>query len=330
VSLGREMNPVPMSFTEATELSDDQLQDLLVKSSRTFALAIPELPSTMRREVTIAYLLFRIADTFEDAGAVWDQSRQLEALAEFEALLTDPAGNLAHCPAARWTRDPPTEHAGYLELLAATPGVVMSWLALRQGSRKCIGTHTIRTTALMARFVRQTDPSGVLRLGGMKDLRAYCYAVAGIVGEMLTDLFLLGSPELVDVGARLRQRAAAFGEGLQLVNILKDSAGDAVEGRNYVSRTIDRAAVFALARRDLEVATEYVLTVQQAGGPDGVVAFTALPVKLAWATLDRVEARGPGAKISRGAVLRLYTQVQQAIAAGRPVLVASPRQGRSH
>src|SRR4051812_37988052 len=41
---------------------------LLLRTSRTFALAIPELPEPLRREVGVAYLLFRIADTFEDAN----------------------------------------------------------------------------------------------------------------------------------------------------------------------------------------------------------------------------------------------------------------------
>ena len=45
------------------------VNDLLVKTSRTFALAIPLLPEPTRREVGLAYLLFRIADTFEDATA---------------------------------------------------------------------------------------------------------------------------------------------------------------------------------------------------------------------------------------------------------------------
>ncbi|HZD06425.1 MAG TPA: squalene/phytoene synthase family protein, partial [Longimicrobiales bacterium] len=39
---------------------------LLDRTSRTFALNIPLLPQPTRREVTVAYLLFRIADTFED------------------------------------------------------------------------------------------------------------------------------------------------------------------------------------------------------------------------------------------------------------------------
>jgi len=40
---------------------------LLQKTSRTFALAIPLLPEPTRTAVGAAYLLFRVADTFEDA-----------------------------------------------------------------------------------------------------------------------------------------------------------------------------------------------------------------------------------------------------------------------
>ncbi|MBK8057261.1 MAG: squalene/phytoene synthase family protein [Gemmatimonadetes bacterium] len=44
----------------------------------------------------------------------------------------------------------------------------------------------------MATFVsRETD--GPVHLRDLADLRAYCYTVAGIVGEMLTELFLPGA-----------------------------------------------------------------------------------------------------------------------------------------
>ena len=82
----------------------------------------------------------------------------------------------------------------------------------------------------MAGYVGRTE-RGNLVLTDLEDLKNYCYFVAGIVGEMLTELFLLGRPTLSGVAAFLRGRAAAFGEALQLVNILKDAAGDAAEGR---------------------------------------------------------------------------------------------------
>ena len=58
----------------------DLLGRLLLKTSRTFALSIPVLPEPTCREVTVAYLLFRIADTLEDATQ-WSQARQVQELA---------------------------------------------------------------------------------------------------------------------------------------------------------------------------------------------------------------------------------------------------------
>ena len=68
------------------------------------------------------------------------------------------------------------------------------------------------------------------------ELRDYCYIVAGIVGEMLTELFLLDRPGLAPAADYLRARSRLFGEGLQLVNILKDADVDASEGRVYIPR----------------------------------------------------------------------------------------------
>ena len=84
-----------------------------------------------------------------------------------------------------------------------------------------------------------------------------------------------------------------------MVNILKDSATDAVEGRRYLPKGVDPGTVFFLARGSLEAAGRYVHRLQEVGAPRGIIAFTALPVLLAWSTLDRVEAEGPGSKLTR-------------------------------
>ncbi len=299
---------------------DELLQDLLVKTSRTFALSIPELPDPTFREVRIAYLLFRIADTFEDATVLWSREQRLAALNEFAELLRAPTVERTERLTARWIERPPIDHPGYLELLGRTPEVIRAFLGLSDAAQRAISRHTIRTSELMAGFVEYTDEQGVLRLDGLARLREYCYAVAGIVGEMLTDLFVLERAELEPIGSYLRERAALFGEGLQLVNILKDSATDATEGRNYLPSGVDRAEVFELARNDLEAAAEYCRAIQSAGGPDGIVAFTALPVELAWATLDKVERKGPGSKITRTEVFLLHRRMHKAIAKRRPVL----------
>lgn len=298
----------------------DLLQELLEQTSRTFALAIPMLPRPTREEVTVAYLLFRIADTFEDATVLWRRDERLAALGGLVAALaaSRPAERVADM-ARRWSEQPPIDHPGYLRLLERTPAVFAALEGLQEAARSTIRQHTIRTAEGMAGFVERTDDAGVLRLADLADLRRYCYVVAGIVGEMLTELFLLSAPQLAAIGDELRPRAAAFGEGLQLTNILKDAVWDHAEGRDFVPLAVDRAEVFALARRDLEAAEEYCLALQGAGAPSGIVAFTALTVGLAWPTLRKVEQDGPGSKISRARVYLVHERIRRAIAAGRPV-----------
>ena len=294
------------------------LEDLLVKTSRTFALSIPQLEGATRRQVTLGYLLLRIADTLEDA-AVWGREQRVEALFRFADLLTDPGETVddaAEAVVESWLQDPPSHHEGYLELLESTGEVLSAYEALDPAARSVIGRHVRRTTTGMAHIVMGADRDGELQLAGIPDLRDYCYVVAGIVGEMLTELFLLGAP-LEPVAEALRRRAATFGEALQLVNILKDSTADADEGRTFIPSARDRKAAFELARADLLIAGEYVDRLQSAGAPRGYLGFTGLPVRLAWVTLDRVEEQGPGSKLTRPEVATLVAAMHADLDAGR-------------
>jgi farnesyl-diphosphate farnesyltransferase len=267
--------------------------------------------------VTLAYLLFRIADTLEDA-TLWPPARQQEELARLARLLRQPSAGEARTLAADWLSDPPLDHAGYLELLGEMPAVIEAFCGLEAGSRELIAHHLGRTIERMGSFVARAETGGQLQLDNVAELRAYCYAVAGIVGEMLTELFLRAHAELGRVAQELRAAAASFGEALQLVNILKDSAADAREGRRYLPSQEGRAAVFELARADLEAARDYVLCLQRASAPRGLVAFTALPVLLAWSTLERVERQGPSAKLSRPEVQALVEGLELALDRGQP------------
>jgi farnesyl-diphosphate farnesyltransferase len=295
----------------------NRLDDLLEKTSRTFALSIPVLPEPTRREVTIAYLLFRIADTFEDA-AHWSPEDRIAALAEFEALLGRYDRARAEALASDWVGREVAHHAGYRELMAETPFVLEQFLALSPGAVLPIREHVIRSARGMEAIVARTR-SGELTLHSIRELQDYCYLVAGIVGEMLTELFVLDREPLAPIAAFLRERAATFGEALQLVNILKDSAGDAEEGRRYLPEEVPVADVFALARKDLGIAGEYIRELQRAGAPRGIIEFTALPVRLAWAALERVEDRGPGAKVSRPEVFLIVQKLKRALDRNEPV-----------
>jgi farnesyl-diphosphate farnesyltransferase len=188
--------------------------------------------------------------------------------------------------------------------------------------RAAIIKHTIRTAQGMAGFVARGDANGSLHLETLSDLRHYCYIVAGIVGELLTELFLHAAP-LENVRETLERTAVAFGEGLQLVNILKDADSDARHGRVYLPPGLDRGEILAIARDDLRDASEYVLALQTAGAPRGFVSFTALPVLLARATLDRVERFGAGSSISRADVAALVGRLHQNLDSGAPAVSAT-------
>ncbi len=304
--------------------ASDDLEKYLQETSRTFALCIPLLPPPARQQVTLAYLLFRIADTFEDASE-WPVPMRVRALAEFCDLLRNPDPDEARRLSVGWQANQPTAHAGYLDLLAHVPAVFDAFRALPPEPMEVMRTHVIRSAEGMSHYVSRTAADGNLQLVGLTDLRQYCYAVAGIVGEMLTELFLLGSPQLASAAQALRERAATFGEALQLVNIVKDAADDRSEGRTYIPKNVPVTEVFALARTDLDVATEYTLRMQREGAARGMVAFAALPVALARATLDRVEKFGPGAKVSRPEVFRIVRRLDRSLDHNKPALQSSVR-----
>src|SRR5215510_1967553 len=127
------------------------LEDLLEKTSRTFALSIPVLPEPTRGEVMIAYLLFRIADTFEDA-AHWPAGRRIEALREFRKLLTDYSPAEAERLSRKWTAAGASPHAGYCELIERVPLVLEAFFALDPEAVESVRAHVSRSAEGMAGF----------------------------------------------------------------------------------------------------------------------------------------------------------------------------------
>lgn len=294
-------------------LSDARLKELLERTSRTFALTIPLLDEPLRAQVRVAYLLFRIVDTLEDADRL-PRNHRLARLHDFAAILGTPRADSIESFVASVTDMPPTANADYAELLHETAGVLATLEALGPAPHEVIRRHLIRTALRMASFVARADERGSLALSDLDDLRAYCYAVAGVVGEMLTELVLLAEPRLAPAKASLGADTVAFGEALQLTNILKDAAADQKEGRTYVPPTLDRSAVFALATEDLARARRYITTLHAHGASRGILAFHALPVRLAESTLAKLRTEGPGAKISREEVAKAIAAVHASLA----------------
>ena len=248
----------------------------------------------------------------------------MKALAFFVRLMEGDDSHEVRQMVAAWSHDPPLAHAGYLELLTATPDVLAWYRQLRSRARAQLRRHVARSAREMMKIVERTDASGLLELETMQDLRDYCFAVAGIVGEMLTELFVLQSPALEKVADDLRARAVEFGEALQLVNILKDARPDAAEGRVYLPRRVSLAEVFVLARADLGRAVEYTELLQAAGADKGLLAFNALNTRLAIGTLRLLRDKGSGAKLTRLQVTGIAAQVMNAVDTGGALFPEAP------
>ena len=110
------------------------VDDLLQKTSRTFALTIPLLPRRRAHEVGLAYLLFRIIDTFEDATR-WppDAAHRGHPATSCRCWRRPTRRRRTASPTAACA-DPPVDHAGYLELLREIP-FVLSCSARAAGAR---------------------------------------------------------------------------------------------------------------------------------------------------------------------------------------------------
>ncbi|WP_394827698.1 squalene/phytoene synthase family protein [Pendulispora albinea] len=288
------------------------IRDLLERTSRTFALSIPLLPEPTQNALALAYLLFRVTDTVEDA-AHWSRDERVAALEELLPIFRTVDIARARTASRQWVERDVTRDEGCRDLLLAFPALleeVSTWEPVRV---RIVCDHAARTAEGMAQTLREADAAGRVRLRSLPALRAYCYVVAGIVGELVTALFVNDAPTLVSVKETLVRHERAFGEALQLVNILKDERADAQDGRNYLPPSVPRDEVVALARADLDEARAYIAALSAAGAPAGYVAFTTLPVELAERALTQVEKRGAGAKVPRASVLSLVARIQERV-----------------
>ncbi len=274
--------------------------------ARTFALTLRPLPETLRHPVANLYLLCRIADTIEDDPALGNDEREAFG-ARFVAAVEGNGG------AATFARDlAPRLSAGPAErdLAANTPRVLEITARFDDAFRKAMERCVRVMTEGMVEFSRLRGPGG---LADRAALDRYCYFVAGVVGETLTALYCAFSPAVAARRTELAASARSFGEGLQLVNILKDHGEDRQRGvcwlpaDRFRARGVDLAALepgtpppgFAagitelvgITRAHLDRALRYTLALPP--GETGIRRSCLWPLALAVLTLRRIH-RHPG------------------------------------
>src|SRR5580698_3868426 len=223
--------------------SDENYQDrILPKVSRTFALTIPQLPPALRGPVTSAYLLCRIADTIEDEPAL-SPAETLAYLQRFKAVVSanaDPSALASDLARRLSTQTLESER----ELVSNMDRVVRMTAQFNPSGRAAIGRCVRLMCDGMPQFQLSTSLQG---LTSASDLDDYCYYVAGVVGEMLVELFCGYSPAVAQQREALYELATSFAQGLQMTNILKDQWEDRSRGACWLPRDV-------FARHGIDVA----------------------------------------------------------------------------
>ncbi len=165
-------------------------EEILPEVSRTFALNIAQLRGDSYKAVLLGYLFFRIADTFED-NTFQNEAQKIRALHDYSEVFRgnknlDERLRLYESLKFKWQEESPDKN-----LIENGDRVIRCYFELPDIYREIVDPHIARTSEGMARFQKRKlrGNSKVFQLQNVKDLEEYCYCVAGIVGEMLTQIF---------------------------------------------------------------------------------------------------------------------------------------------
>ena len=309
-----------MTAVHHLESNDEFIDHHLQGTSRTFALAIPLLAVDRRRQIGISYLLFRVADSIEDAPN-GDASLKKQLLIALRDCLSDSAlsdaiiRNSEHeqfsTPASPgfeglWPARSPTESLlrdfpRLLSILSELPSPVS------QAIRKSL-TSTI--TGMIGFLDASRNLPNQIQIQTVTDLHLYCYAVAGVVGELLTDLFVLHHPAGQKDHEELRCLSVGFGEFLQLINILKDAGCDATSGRVFIPLEASRENVHEMAIASRKEALSYICLLEKNVFPSDIILYCRFLYLLADGSLQQLRQGGPGSKLTRDEVMRILSELK--------------------
>ncbi len=217
---------------------------LLAAVSRSFHLSLRFLPPPVRAPLSLAYLLARASDTIADASSA-PLALRLEGLAAFEAALL-PAGPASLDKVESLLAGLGGSHPGEARLLARIHPILHAYHRLPPTLRAEV--HAVLVTIIggqrgdLVRFGYASVDSPQ-SLASASETEAYAYAVAGCVGEFWTRLCAIQLPGFAKVPMEeLLLLGRRFGQGLQLVNILRDLPADLRAGRCYLPADELRAA----------------------------------------------------------------------------------------
>jgi len=212
------------------------------------------LPEHLAEVMTNAYLLCRIADTIEDDVGL-DHAQKFAFHERFVAVVKgeESAEQFAAALMPLLSQRVLPAERDLVHNVPAVIRVTHGFSAAEQGA-------LTRCVAIMCRGMPEFQRNKSLRgLADLGELASYCYYVAGVVGELCTELFCLHDPEIAKQRDAMTRLAVSFGQGLQMTNILKDIWDDRQANACWLPRSVFGEG-FELERLDeLNTTTEFKL-----------------------------------------------------------------------
>lgn len=308
--------------TSATP-DDFQYQDSILQGvSRTFALTIPQLPSALRQVIGNAYLLCRIIDTVEDDNAL-DAAQTRRMAQMFSDVVSGqiPATQFSEMLLPLLSGQTIPAERDLIEHTDAVIRITHSFSSIqRQALERCV--------SIMGQgMISYQETASLAGLPTLQEMDRYCYHVAGVVGEMLTELFCDYSAAINQHRSVLMKLSVSFGQGLQMTNILKDIWEDRKRGACWLPQDVFRECGFDLqnlkpdqsdpdfraglykligiAHGHLNDAMTYTCLLPE--NETGIRRFCLWAIGMAVLTLNKLNANpdfttGPQVKISRRSV----------------------------
>ena len=201
--------------------------------SRSFYLSLRILPAALRDPLSLAYLLARATDTIADTPEP-SAALRTKALRELAAAIqgTAPTETATRLRESFAPLQSDERERTLMEQLPA----LLAWLdELEAGDRGEVRNVLAKINRGQMLDLERFGTGDELRaLANAAELDEYTYLVAGCVGEFWTRLCFAHVKNFSDRSeAEMRELGARYGQGLQLINILRDAGADLRHGRCY-------------------------------------------------------------------------------------------------
>ena len=210
------------------------------------------VPADVRDQIGLGYLFARAADTIADTDLI-DRSRRLEFLSQLKAQFSTDQISWSHIRDIQQALGPVQQDSSERVLLERLEDCFRLFQECspedRRRVQRLMTTLTQGMEMDLSRFPGKSSED-LVALKTLDELDRYTYYVAGCVGEFWTDLMCAHRPALASWNVpHMSAVGVRFGKGLQLTNIVKDTAHDLQKGRCYIPETM--LAEAGLTPRDL-------------------------------------------------------------------------------